>query len=100
MSYQAQNVALARSRGQVPSIHYRVLMEPIGTNVFFLAPWARIVSGAYRALAVDWGGAVYDLDAQRALTRYEADSRRHRTATCPTAGRRTELSRTICGTVS
>src|SRR5258708_12357878 len=22
-------------------IHYRVLMEPIGTNVFFLAPWAR-----------------------------------------------------------
>src|SRR6266849_5713822 len=24
-----------------PMIHYRVLMEPIGTNVFFLAPWAR-----------------------------------------------------------
>jgi TgpA N-terminal domain/Transglutaminase-like superfamily/Domain of unknown function (DUF4129) len=31
-------------------IHYRVLMEPIGTNVFFLAPWARRISGAYRAL--------------------------------------------------
>ena len=29
-------------------IHYRVLMEPIGTNVFFLAPWARSVSGDYR----------------------------------------------------
>ncbi|HWO37155.1 MAG TPA: DUF3488 domain-containing protein, partial [Candidatus Acidoferrum sp.] len=25
-------------------IHYRVLMEPIGTNVFFLAPWARRVN--------------------------------------------------------
>jgi hypothetical protein len=28
-------------------IHYRVLMEPIGTNVFFLAPWARSVTGDY-----------------------------------------------------
>src|SRR5258708_26193629 len=27
-------------------IHYRVLMEPIGTNVFFLAPWARRITGA------------------------------------------------------
>ena len=58
----------------MPVIHYRVLMEPIGTNVFFLAPWARSVGGAYRALAVDTGGAVYDLDGQRAVARYEADS--------------------------
>ena len=70
----AQNISLARSRGITPSIHYRVLMEPIGTNVFFLAPWARSISGDYRALAVDAGGAVYDLDGQRAITRYEADS--------------------------
>jgi protein-glutamine gamma-glutamyltransferase len=49
-------------------------MEPLGTNVFFLAPWARSVSGAYRALAADTGGAVYDLDGQRAVARYEADS--------------------------
>lgn len=55
-------------------IHYRVLMEPIGTNVFFLAPWARTVSGDYRKLAVDTGSAVYDLDNQRAIDRYEADS--------------------------
>jgi transglutaminase-like putative cysteine protease len=49
-------------------------MEPIGTNVFFLAPWARRVRGAYRMLGLDNGGAVYDLDGQRAVSVYEADS--------------------------
>ncbi len=55
-------------------IHYRVLMEPIGTNVFFLAPWARRVNGAYRGLELDAGGAVTDLDPQRSVSVYEADS--------------------------
>jgi transglutaminase-like putative cysteine protease len=55
-------------------IHYRVLMEPIGTNVFFLAPWARTVKGAYQTLSVDAGAAVYDLDGQRQIGVYEADS--------------------------
>jgi transglutaminase-like putative cysteine protease len=55
-------------------IHYRVLMEPIGTNVFFLAPWARRVEGAYRTLQIDSGGAVSDLDGQRSVSLYEADS--------------------------
>jgi transglutaminase-like putative cysteine protease len=56
------------------SIHYRVLMEPIGTNVFFLAPWARRISGAYRMLQIDSGGAISDLDSQRSVSVYEADS--------------------------
>ena len=55
-------------------IHYRVLMEPIGTNVFFLAPWPRRVSGAYRTLQIDTDGAVSDVDSQRAVSLYEADS--------------------------
>jgi transglutaminase-like putative cysteine protease len=55
-------------------IHYRVLMEPIGTNVFFLAPWGRSVSGEYRMLSADSGGAVYDIDSQHAISRYEAES--------------------------
>jgi transglutaminase-like putative cysteine protease len=59
---------------QTHLIHYRVLMEPIGTNVFFLAPWARRVSGAYRALQIDPGGAVSNLDIQRPVSLYEADS--------------------------
>jgi protein-glutamine gamma-glutamyltransferase len=55
-------------------IHYRVLMEPIGTNIFFLAPWARRVKGAYRTLQIDSGGAVSDTDSQRSVSIYEADS--------------------------
>jgi transglutaminase-like putative cysteine protease len=55
-------------------IHYRVVMEPIGTNIFFLAPWARRVEGAYRTLQIDTGGAVSDLDSQRSVSLYEADS--------------------------
>jgi transglutaminase-like putative cysteine protease len=55
-------------------IHYRVLMEPIGTNVFFLAPWARRVIGEYHQLASDSSGAVYNFDTQRTISRYEADS--------------------------
>jgi protein-glutamine gamma-glutamyltransferase len=55
-------------------IHYRVLMEPIGTNVFFLAPWSRRVSGNYRLLAADSAGAVFDLDVQHPISRYEAVS--------------------------
>ncbi len=55
-------------------IHYRVLMEPIGTNVFFLAPWGRSIHGDYRTLGADSAGAVYDLDNQGLISRYEAES--------------------------
>jgi transglutaminase-like putative cysteine protease len=55
-------------------IHYRVLMEPIGANVFFLAPWARSVRGEYQTVSVDAGAAVYDLDGQHQIGVYEADS--------------------------
>jgi hypothetical protein len=55
-------------------IHYRVLMEPIGTNVFFLAPWARRVRGDYQRVSVDPGAAVYALDSQHAISRYDAES--------------------------
>ncbi len=55
-------------------IRYRVLMEPIGTNVFFLAPWAHSVKGEYRLLAGDAGGTVYDYDSQHAISRYDASS--------------------------
>lgn len=55
-------------------IHYRVLMEPIGTNVFFLAPWPRTVSGDYRKLGMDASSGVFDLDGERPIGRYEANS--------------------------
>jgi hypothetical protein len=43
-------------------IHYQVLMEPLGTNVFFLAEQPRTVTGTFRLVSTDAGGAVYDLD--------------------------------------
>lgn len=55
-------------------IRYRILMEPVGTNVFFLAPRARSVSGDYRALAADSGGSIYDFDPTRAISHYGATS--------------------------
>jgi protein-glutamine gamma-glutamyltransferase len=55
-------------------IHYRVVLEPIGADVFFLAPWARRIRGSYRALAVDSGGAIYDADGRHPISSYEADS--------------------------
>ncbi len=61
-------------RGADETIHYRVLMEPIGTNLFFLAPQARTLNGNYDLVAADSGGAVYDLDTQHAVSRYEASS--------------------------
>lgn len=63
---------LNKNSGRI--IHYRVLMEPIGTNIFFLAPWVRRVTGAYRALQIDSGGAVSNFDTQRGVNIYEADS--------------------------
>ena len=55
-------------------IHYRVLMEPIGTNIFFLAPIAHSVTGDYHLLAVDTGGAIYNADSSVPVSRYEANS--------------------------
>jgi transglutaminase-like putative cysteine protease len=63
-----------RNAAHEQMIHYRVLMEPIGTSVFFLAPWARSIIGDYRLLATDSGGAVFNLDTQHAVSRYEAES--------------------------
>ncbi|MGA8489209.1 MAG: DUF3488 and transglutaminase-like domain-containing protein [Terriglobales bacterium] len=55
-------------------IHYRVLMEPLISNVFFLAPTPRLVQGNYRLLSMDNGDAVFDLDPEHPVGRYEATS--------------------------
>ena len=56
------------------SIHYRVMMEPIGSNVFFLAAKPETLQGEYRMVTVDRGGAVYDADGEHPVSRYEASS--------------------------
>ena len=55
-------------------IRYRVLMEPIGTNVFFLTGRPVTLAGPYREIALDSSGAVFNVDRDRAITNYEAFS--------------------------
>jgi transglutaminase-like putative cysteine protease len=49
-------------------------MEPIGTNVFFLAERPQSLTGSFRQVSTDAGGAVYDLDSEHPINRYEAVS--------------------------
>jgi protein-glutamine gamma-glutamyltransferase len=73
-------------------VHYRVLMEPFGASVFFLAPRPRWLSGNYRMITVDDNGAVYNGDREHAIGSYRAvsdvgqpspDELRHATAEIP-----------------
>ena len=58
----------------VRPIHYHVLMEPMGSSVFFLAATPRRLQGNYRMVSVDGGGAVFDMDPERPVSSYEASS--------------------------
>jgi hypothetical protein len=55
-------------------IHYRVLMEPVASNVFFLAPEALRLGGNYRLVSRDDAGAVFDPDLEHPVTTYDAES--------------------------
>jgi protein-glutamine gamma-glutamyltransferase len=55
-------------------IHYRVLMEPIGTNIFFLATMPRFLNGSYHVLGTDRAGTIYDLDPKNPISVYDAES--------------------------
>lgn len=57
---------------KVNVIHYRVLLEPIGTNVFFLAPVAGRLRGPYRVIEMDNTGDAFNLDSDRPIGSYEA----------------------------
>ena len=61
-------------------IHYRVLMEPVGMNVFFLAGTPESLEGNYGHVAIDDGGAVFDLDPEHPVNRYRASSDVEQTA--------------------
>ncbi|MGA8151055.1 MAG: DUF3488 and transglutaminase-like domain-containing protein [Terriglobales bacterium] len=56
------------------TIHYRVLMEPVSSNVFFLAPTPLALEGNYRAVTMDGGGAVFDPDPEHPVATYQATS--------------------------
>jgi hypothetical protein len=63
-----------RNLGPSRTIHYKVLMEPMGTNVFFLAATPDTLTGNYRAVAMDDSGAAFDLDPEHPISTYEATS--------------------------
>ncbi|GAC1429328.1 MAG: hypothetical protein NVS1B11_14740 [Terriglobales bacterium] len=56
------------------TLQYRILMEPIGSNVFFLANVPIALQGNYSLVKTDSGGDVFDLDAQHPVGSYSATS--------------------------
>lgn len=67
-----QNTGPAALMGRL--VRYRVLMEPTGSNVFFLAEQPQTLRGNFRLVSADSGGAVFNLDADRPISRYEGES--------------------------
>ena len=55
-------------------VRYRVLMEPIGTNVFFVAYRPSLLYGPYREISTDDAGTIYNSDPQRMVSAYRAIS--------------------------
>jgi hypothetical protein len=68
---QGDKLQPARS-GQL--VHYHVLMEPLISNVLFLAPTPNLLQGNYRLVSIDNGDAVFNLDSEHPISRYEATS--------------------------
>ena len=62
-----------RPEGPLRMLRYRVLMEPVGTNIFFFAPVPDTLSGKYREISMDDGGAVRNED-RRLIDIYNASS--------------------------
>src|SRR5262249_21995396 len=55
-------------------ILYRVLMEPVGNNIFFLASIPRTLGGDYRLIAVDAGEGISNADSSHPINWYQATS--------------------------
>ena len=55
-------------------LRYRILLEPLSSNVFFLAERPVTVSGNYSLVGFDAGGAVFDLDHDHPISAYEGES--------------------------
>lgn len=61
---------MLQESGTALLIRYRVLMEPIGTNVFFFVPYAVWMEGDYRNVSLDAAGAVFNSDRERPVGIY------------------------------
>jgi transglutaminase-like putative cysteine protease/uncharacterized membrane protein len=54
------------------ALNYRVMMEPIGTNLFFFAGEPVAMSGSYRLIGYDRGLAFYSVDREHTVNTYRA----------------------------
>ena len=80
--FNVEQLVRSAERSGVPSprrserhtIRYRVLMEPVGLNMFFVTPRAELLLGAYRFLIADENGSLFDADRDRQITTYDAIS--------------------------
>ena len=70
-SDQSRKTELRLARG---FSSYRIVMEPIATNVFFLATDPYELIGNYREVALDQAGSVFNNDRERAVTVYQGRS--------------------------
>jgi len=55
-------------------LRYRVILEPIGTNVIFLAPVPVELSGNFREISIDETGSITNTDRSHMTESYEATS--------------------------
>src|SRR5947209_13892199 len=53
---------------------YRVFMEPVGTNVFFLADTPMRINGSYADVAISANGAVSNTDGRKSLDKYDGEA--------------------------
>lgn len=57
-----------------PTLAYRVVMEPVGSYIFFLASSPQSVNGPYNEVAISAGGSVTNNDTTRAIDVYEGEA--------------------------
>ncbi|MGZ4788263.1 MAG: transglutaminase TgpA family protein [Terriglobales bacterium] len=55
-------------------LRYRVVLEPVGTNVIFLAPVPIELGGRFREISIDDNGSIANIDRSRLTESYEAVS--------------------------
>jgi transglutaminase-like putative cysteine protease len=72
--YSLGNSGGKSSRSSARNIRYHVVMEPMGTNVFFLAEKPAALIGTFAHVTTDSGGAVYNLDSEHPVSQYDAES--------------------------
>ena len=66
--------ALPQEQHEFRLIRYRVVMEPIGTNVLFLPATPVELNGRFRMINIDETGSILNADSDRMIESYEAVS--------------------------